>query len=242
MMSIGFFSLNEEVHQISGWFLADENPINIKKNDIFLNLECLKVENIAKAPTKANYEDGLVIQLSNIGCLFGYKSSKKNLTEVLLREAAKAENIPVQTGFIKDSCDSRPISYLNRTPNIATLTVPNKNKHNSDEKGRIAVEGVYEKDVVNIYKMVKTALKISEDTVNNSKAKNHSEQARKNDAITDVNLMEKKARLNERLSFAYQAKVKRGYFYPQNARDWMNDYLGKIALYAVLIIQKLRLN
>ena len=234
------FNLHEEVHQVSSWYHAKNNILDIRDSDFILNLECLKIENVdPKKYGSANYEDGVVLQLSNTGCLFGYKSKKENLTEKLIRYASSTSNIGIQTGVIKDSCDSRPFSYFNLTPNIATLTIPNRYKHNRGEAGNIVAEQVYKKDINNCYEIIKTILKINPAKLTKmSNIENVSYKIRQADGVTDHQLMAHKAMLNERLDTYYKNVIKRGYFYAEKPFDLFIDYYSKILLYIIYLIQK----
>lgn len=235
------FSLYEEVHQITSWHISKNNTLKINKDDLFLNLECQKVANVNPKYPSSDYKKGVILQLSNTGCLFGYKSDKKNLTETLIRESAKQNKTKIQIGLIKDSCDSRPISYFNLTSNIATLNIPNEHKHNENGDGEIVLEKISLDDLINFYKIIKTALMVNPETLINSKETNLSYEIKKNDDITDVGLMESKANLNRRLALAYLPIVNRGYYFPVNTKDYLLDTISKILFYTIFLIQKFRI-
>ena len=234
------FNLYEEVHQISSWYLAKNNILKINKDDIIINLESQKVENVEnKFGLKLNYSSGPILQLSNTGCLFGYRFNGKNESEIIVSNIAKTLKSKIQIGFAKDSDDSRPFSFFSTTANITTLNIPNKYKHNCDDNGRIIPEFVYKKDI----EIVSTIIQeIIQSKPNGSKdAQSISEKVKKDDTITDTKLMKEKAELNERLNYAYKYIVKRGYFYPQNFRDHIQDIVSKFCFYSLYVFQKIGL-
>jgi len=233
------FNLYEEVHQISAWYLAKHNVLNINKNDIIINLESQKVENIDdNSYPPANYENGPILQLSNTGCLFGYKVEGDNQSEKIARHIAKKDGIKLQIGLTKDSDDSRPFSYFPLTSNIISLNIPNKYKHNCGPNGEVIPEVIYIKDVEDITKLV--IIIIQGD--NNSKDEmSLSRKVKKRDTITKLDLMRKKAQLNNRLDISYKSVIKRGYYYPLNILDFLSDILCKIGFYLIFYFQKVRM-
>ncbi len=233
------FNLHEEVHQISSWYLAKNNTLGLKSSDLIVNLECLKIENVDKNLSSANYNDGLVLQLSNTGCLFGYKSTAENMAEKLVKYISKKEKIHIQTGVIKDSCDSRPFSYFNLTPNIVTLTVPNLFKHNEDISGNIVPEEIFKKDVEDFYNLIKAIIETRTSIKNLYNETSVSKTLKIKDQVTNKKLMEQKAKLNNRLDIYYKWIIKRGYFFSENLKDFAVDKISSLLLYLTLIIQNI---
>lgn len=233
------FNLYEEVHQISAWTLAKYNILNIKKDDILINLESQKVENVdgGSYPT-ANYEDGPILQLSNTGCLFGYNVKGDNQSEKIVKYCAKKADIKLQIGLTKDSDDSRPFSYFPLTSNIISLNIPNKYKHNCGSDGEIIPETVYIKDVSDVYKLIVMIIQSDHDPKNEVSL---SAKIKAKGEITKANLMMEKAHLNERLDIAYKSVIKRGYYYPLSMFDFFYDLACKVGFYLAFYLQKLRI-
>ena len=235
------FNLHEEVYQITSWRNAKSNYFDVNKSDIIINLECLKIDNVnpAKYPM-ANYDNGVVLQLSNVGCLFGYKNPGDNLSEKIVLESAKRAEISIQTGVIKDSCDSRPFTEFGLTPNICSLTIPNKYKHN--ERGeKVAQEEIKLQDINNSLKILQKIGSYNENDLNaaNNVQPSLAGKIKSKDDVTDHSLMRAKNRLNNRIDVAYRNIVKRGYYYPITLRDKTMDTVYKLLSYIDYLIQKL---
>ena len=235
------FNKHEEVLQVSAWNLAKKNSLEIGERDLIINLECLKTESVnpSKYPV-IDYENGPVLQLSNKGCLFGYKNSGKNLAELLTAGIAEKYNLPIQVGLINDSCDSRPFSQLGISPNICTITIPNKYKHDGADDGNIRPEEIYKKDVECVIELLEKILISDLDKEIDHNTKSMSEEVKSSDDVTDVNLMKLKMVVNERLDIAYKHIVKRGYFYPKNPIDYLTDFALKALSYINYLTHKIR--
>src|SRR3989344_300657 len=224
------FMKHEEVHQVSSWWLTRTNYINLTTDDYVLNLECLKTESIDSEKYGAvDYNGGPVLQLSNTGCLFGYKNPGPNKLELTLRQIAHTSSLKLQVGVIKDSCDSRPFTQFELTPNICTLTIPNIYKHNGADDGIIRSEEIKKADVVTCVELLTslTSLESSQGIVLESV----SEKLKNENAVTDEVLLKRKAKLNNRLDIAYKSVVKRNYFYPQSVTDKLMDFVLKTISY-----------
>ncbi len=231
------FNLYEEVHQISAWYLAKYNVLDINKDDIVINLESQKVENAdSRLFPIVNYNDGPILQLSNTGCLFGYKIIGDNESEKLTKYYAKKLGIKLQVGLTKDSDDSRPFSYFPLTSNIISLNIPNKFKHNYGSSGEVVPETIYSKDTEAVYKLI-TAIIQSEHSTN--KEISLSTKIKAMDKITNTNLMHQKACLNNRLDISYKSVIKRGYYYPQNLVDLIYDIYCKSGFYLAFYLQRI---
>lgn len=223
------FTIHEEIHQLSSWYYAKTNYFNLKANDFVINLECLKVENIDNSISQANYSDGVVLQLSNTGCLFGYKNKGQNEAETLVRQAAATKGLRLQTGVIKDSCDSRPFTQFALTPNIVTLTIPNKHKHDGADDGKVTPEIIKKQDVSDFYKLLIACI---ETPINESDlSENITLKLKGNDSITNHTLMLNKAWLNGRLETAYFAAIRRKHYYPENKIEALTDNILKVLSY-----------
>lgn len=213
------FNFHEEVHQVSSWAIAKDNLLKIDKQDYIINLECLRVENVSEKYPIANYEDGVILQLSNIGCLFGYKDNNINLSEEIVKSATQSIGEKIQIGVIKDACDSRPFTQFRLTPNIVTLTIPNKNKHNWNyETNEIVPEEIFKKDIISMENII-TAIIKSDSTQYFKSDSNLSMKLKKHDEVTDKALMLKKEILNERLHISYKHIAKKGYYYNETLPD-----------------------
>jgi putative aminopeptidase FrvX len=235
------FTTHEEVHQISAWKLAKDNDLHIEKNDLIINLECLRVESIdTKKYGRVEYDGGVVLQLSNAGCLFGYKNKGPNQAETLVKNVTKGAGIPLQLGIIGDSCDSRPFSQFGLTPNICSLTIPNKNKHNWDyENDEVTLETIYKKDIENLYRILVGIKNFSSKNLSEKLENNVSYVLKNKGAITNPKLMRYKRILNERLHIANKSIIKRGYFYPESLVDKTQDFHYKLLSYIKYFYLKL---
>ena len=235
------FNKHEEVLQVSAWNLAKRNCLEISEKDLIINLECLKTESVDTDKYPAvNYEDGPVLQLSNKGCLFGYKNAGKNFAELLSIAMAEKYDLPIQIGLISDSCDSRPFSQFGITSNICTITIPNKYKHDGADDGDIRPEEIYKKDVECVIELLDKILTSDLDADVNKSTKSLSEEVKGSDDVTDKKLMKIKMIVNERLDTAYKNVVKREYFYPKNLFDHISDFALKSLSYISYLINKIR--
>lgn len=237
------FNKHEEVYQVSAWRLAKNNKLKIMPNDLVINLECLKTEPVkpGKYPY-VDYEKGPVLQLTNKGCLFGYKNKGKNRAEMLIKKISEENNLEIQIGIIGDSCDSRPFSEFGITPNICTITIPNRHKHDGADDGVIRPEEIYKKDVVCVMELLEKV--VSSDPFDpvffDTKGESLSEIIKKSDDITSKNLMKFKRNINERLNIAYRNIAKRSYFFPTNPFEKLVDFMLKAISYVYYTINKIR--
>ncbi|MBU1132870.1 M28 family peptidase, partial [Patescibacteria group bacterium] len=205
------FTKHEEVRQVSSWHLAKHNTLDIKPEDIIINLESLKTQSVnPEKYGEIDYNKGLTLQLSNIGCLFGYKNPGKNFAEVLLKDIAQRNGVPLQVGLIKDSCDSRPLTHFGLTPNICTLTIPNKYKHNGADDGKIRSEEILKKDIESVANLLVKALGSDIKTLEESKTESLSEKIKEDDDVTDLELMKERELVNERIEVSYKDIIRRG--------------------------------
>lgn len=226
--SIFCFIKHEEVHQLSSWNLASTNFFKLTPQDFVFNLECLKCDPIDPVNYPCDYDNGLVLQLCNTGCLFGSSIPGDNFAESLCRQVSQKANINLQTGVIKDSCDSRPFSHFALTPNIVTLTIPNKNKHNGADDGNIVAETILKKDLDDLTTMV---CELSRETQVTYSGENISLKLKENDFITDRDLLKRKAKLNRRLAVSMWPVVSRGYYFPKTFIDGILDFGFKLVSY-----------
>lgn len=235
------FNKHEEVFQISSWNLARWNSLDIEEDDIIINLECLKTVSVNpdKYPV-IGYENGPVLQLSNKGCLFGYKNPGPNFSELLVKKTAEKYSLPIQVGLINDSCDSRPFTQFGITSNICTITIPNKYKHDGADDGNIRPEEIYKKDVEYVEELLEKIVMSDPNNVLNLNTDSLSEKVKQNDDLTDENLMKYKKKINERLDIAYKDIVKRGYFYPEKFIDHISDFILKVVSYINYLFNKIR--
>lgn len=223
------FTTHEEVHQLSSWYYAKTNYFDLTEKDFIINLECLKIENIDNNISNANYNDGVVLQLSNTGCLFGYKNKGQNDAETLVKQVATTNGVRLQTGVIKDSCDSRPFTQFALTPNIVTLTIPNKHKHDGADDGKVTQEIIKKQDVSDFYKLLMACIETPVEESNPSE--NITLKLKNNNSITNHTLMLNKALLNGRLEVAYFAALLRQHYYPENKIEELADSVLKVLSY-----------
>ena len=235
------FNLHEEVYQLSAWHEALHNTFKLTDKDVIVNLECLRIENVeGMNQPKANYNDGVVLQLSNIGCLFGYKNPGENIAEKLIYLMGNRTGIKTQPGVIKDSCDSRPFTEFKLTPNIVTLTIPNEFKHNNDGHG-VVPEKIKLAHISDMRLLLTNLTKITEEdvTLSSKQFVSLSEALKSRDTVTDLKLMKAKRTINERLEVYYKTVIKRGYYFPLTIKDRFDDQLLKWASLAIYVWGKL---
>lgn len=237
------FTLYEEVAQNSSFALAKENSLHLNDSDIIINLESMKAYNLEKgypSAPRVNYKSGMVLNISEKDCLYGYYyKDQRNLAEDLVNNIADKLKLKIQTGIAGGSSDARPFSELKITPNIVTLNVPNRNKHNVTRKGELVSELTSQSDVDSMYRVLSGIVKIqldSPDTKPNKKS--IALKAKQYAAAQNVTAMKAKTVLNERLHTAYKAITKRRYYYPETIIDYILDQCFKIFSYLVYILKR----
>lgn len=224
------FTFYEEVHQISSFRLAQKNLLHLTPQDLVLNLECKKIENHPLNPTQnhLDYESGPVLQPSEKDCLYGYKFNSPNQLEGLVLSICHQQKTKIQYGLGLGSTDARPFSNFRLTPNLCTLDVPNRFKHNCGEKGEVVLEKIYKKDLYAMYQIISSLS--TTDKTNLDKALEHktgslSDRFKKTDSITDSKAMSRKILLNYRLDFANKLKIINKKYYQTDLLSLLLDHI-----------------
>lgn len=224
------FTFYEEVHQVSSFRLAWKNLLHLTPQDLVLNLECKKIENHPLNPTQnhLDYESGPVLQPSEKDCLYSYKFDSPNQMERLILSICHQQKIKIQYGLGLGSTDARPFSNFNLTPNLCTLDIPNRFKHNCGEKGEVVLEKIYKQDLYSMYQIIAslaTTDKTNLDKALQQKTGSLSDQFKKIDSITDPKAMSKKILLNYRLDLANKIKIKNKKYYQTGISSQLLDYI-----------------
>jgi len=215
------FTFYEEVHQISSFHLARKNLLRLSPDDLVLNMECKKVDNNVHNPPKnrLDYNSGVILQPNEKDCLYGYRFTSPNLLERLVLRVCQKAKIPLQYGLGLGSSDARPFSNFKITPNLCTLEVPNRFKHNCDDQGNIVLEKLYKQDLFTMYQII-FSLIFTKGThladLSSSKNIFLSDRHKIHDLVTNSQAMSRKIRLNYRLELANQIKVITKQYYPTN--------------------------
>jgi hypothetical protein len=130
-------------------------------------------------------------------------AQKSNKAEDLINIIAEDNGVDVQRGLAGGSTDARPFSEYNLTPNIITLNVPNRFKHNANSKGEVVSEMVKKSHADDLFVLLKklTTLELDyEDIAHNNLSLSLKYKRNGRAASVQSNpLMEEKALLNERL-------------------------------------------
>jgi putative aminopeptidase FrvX len=236
------FNFHEEVHQISAWSFSKRNPLGIGTQDIVVNLEAPIIENQKnKYLPSVNYLKGPVLKLSNIDLVFGYKNPGVNMAETLLKTVSKRHKLPLQVGITKGSDESRTITYFGLTPNIVTLAIPNRFKHNLGKSGQVVPESILKKDVFVFTKLLRKIVASSPNSLKktNLDKDNMSQKLKVNSSLTNESIQLHKAQLNTRLAIYYRSVIKRGYYYPQTIFDHLQDLSLKLLFYLQFFVHHL---
>ena len=234
------FNFHEEVHQISAWKLARDNFLGITQDDLVLNLEApIIATNVLGNGPKLNYEDGIVLKLSNLDCLFGHLTPGENLLENTTRFLAKTKKLSVQIGFAKGSDEARCFSTFPYTANIATLAVPNKFKHNWGENDAFVPETIKKYDVRALGILVKAVIETEVKEVDLQESGSLVSGYKQKDEVTNETIIKDKANLNTRIDWRYKSVIKRGYYFPITLRDHFDDLLCRSMFYLIYLWQKL---
>ena len=233
------FNFYEEVHQASSFYLAKNNILNLNQQDFIVNLEANHIHNFSNPKhqiKKCNYEDGMILQISDLNCLYGYKSQGVNKAESLIKQITNEKNLEVQFGLTQGSCDARSFSNFDLTPNIVTLSVPNKYKHNEGDNGEIVMEEVYLKDIITMEETIGHILNFKEKIIVKD---NIALKLKKNDYLTNQKAMDEKVSLNERLNIYYFPIIKEKRVFSENLTQKTLDLIFKIVSFLKFYLLKL---
>ena len=206
------FTFYEEVHQISSFRLAWKNLLGLTVQDLVLNLECKKIENHSLNPARnhLDYKSGPVLQPSEKDCLYGYQFDSPNQLERIILSTCHQQKVKIQYGLGLGSTDARTFSNFRLTPNLCTLDVPNRFKHNCGEKGEIVLEKIYKRDLYSMYQIIASLASTDKTSLNKSLLSEEnflSYHFKEIDPITNPGAMSRKILLNYRLDFANKLKV-----------------------------------
>lgn len=226
------FTKSEEVLQQSAYNIAKNNSLNINTSDIIINLESMNVYPTTDKDEYSNLksENGVVLNISEANVIYGSNSiHESNVAESIINNISKKFSLKIQQGLAGGSSDARVFSMFNLTPNIVTLNIPNRFKHNFDGN-RIVAEQIYTKDINTLTTLVQKIVGIEELNLNRStndiSLKVKSEFIDFKSQVASYYL-----RLNERLDISNRGKMKRGYFFPINIYDRFTDLFYKVLSY-----------
>ncbi len=229
------FTFYEEDRQVSSFELAKRNMLDISPQDFILNLESKEIDNLPhpyQFIKKVTYKDGNVLHSSETAHIYGFQNPLPNKMETVVKEVVKHKKIPMQFGVIKGSTDARAFSYFNRTPNICTLSQPNQYKHNVGKNGEIVTEEILLKDAKNFIKIVENVVSYKrENLLSLDQANNFTKKMKVNDKITDLAFLKDKYLVNERLRIAFRDVIARKHYFPENAMEYILDFVYKILSY-----------
>ncbi len=237
------FNFFEEAHQISSYQLAKQNMLGLTAKDFVVNLECKEI-----FIGEREIVNGVVLQLGESGCVYGYKFTEPNLAELAFETIAAEQKIKLITGITKGSCDARSFSNFKLTPNIVTLAVPNKFKHNTGENNEIVQEKIAKQDITDLEQLMRAIVHTKPGEVSKNgtdkkgQAFEYKRAAETPSNSTNKTLMKHKKVLNNRLALAYKRVIKEQKPYPDNFRSTILDGIYKALSYARYIFDILTLN
>ena len=219
------FTKYEEVFQISSYNLAKSNILSITQKDMILNLESMKVNEEIPNPEKysnLNYENGPIVsccekflnytdyQYQNQNT--NSKNKKTNLLYQLLQKTATRNKLHVQFGCASGSTDAKFFAYFKQTPNIVTLNIPNKHKHNVNEHGEIVPESINLNHYTTAYKLLTDFSQL----ISNNKITPNINTKNTNiphNSITNINFLKHKELVALRLTYAFNCYIHEHFCY-----------------------------
>ncbi|HRI05738.1 MAG TPA: hypothetical protein PLV59_02220 [Candidatus Dojkabacteria bacterium] len=221
------FTKHEEVLQQSAYHIAKYNTLGINSQDIVINTEAMKVSPISEVPefSEISYADGPVLNISEASGL--YTTGSRNLGESLINNISISQNLKLQRGLAGGSSDARVFSLFKLTPNVITLNIPNKYKHNVDGNF-VRCEEVYLEDIEVINRIVNCIVDSKELSISST-------QVDISHRIPEGIVKDSKGlfkNLNDRLDIANRSIVKRGYYFPSSVSEYMVDTFLKIVSFA----------
>ena len=171
------FTYLEEVVQISSMAIAQRGTTpfgKITPESFIINLDPMEIETgeteqnlIRKLKLKQpNYKDGLIIKANDRNLVYGLYFKETNQAEVLLNQGAREMNIPHQQTITCNSTDAKSFSLFSLTPNIATIAIPCRYKHNQGINGEFVPEEVMQRDLDNTLKLLQWGINQSEVPLN----------------------------------------------------------------------------
>lgn len=152
------FTAVEEVRQAAATGIAKRGKTPFGRLDhstYFLALEA----GIAETPeellpivesmglTTLSYEGGITIGINDGGVVYGSRFSEPNGMESILLHVLEENNLLYQHTIDGGACDAISWSEFVNTPNIASLTIPARYKHNWGTDGEIVLEELSLKDM-----------------------------------------------------------------------------------------------
>ncbi len=230
------FTKHEEVLQQSSYAFAKENPLEINKEDIVINLESMKVYPTTENPmySKLDYNSGVVLNISEATCLYGQSFSERNIAESLVNNISTEKNLTVQRAMAGGTSDGRLISMFNLTPNLVTLNIPNQFKHNSNDIN-IVPEEVLVSDVLTLDTIIKSIIYGSNSNLETNQFDISSEVKRKYPNF-GKEISKPYAQINRRLHISNTDIINRGHYYPQSIPETVADMYWKVLSYLVYFI------
>lgn len=229
----------EEVIQISATAIGSRSRTpygQIDKNTLILVLESANIETrLADYPIldlvglkPASYDGGLVLRLNDRDLVYGQRLNQENLLEHALLHSLDVTQTIYQRTLLSGVCDATAFTLFTNSPNIASLTIPTRYKHNVDESGRLVHEQLLLQDVRSSYQalhnlilyIARGDIKRRNDVVN--------EQLKATSLAASLKELEslRSARLGA-LAWG-ETRLKHGVFYPENTLQQFSFFIDNL--------------
>ncbi len=165
------FTKLEEIKQVSATLIARRGytPFGIiddNTNIIVLEAASVGFTNETKQiiNCRPSYTDGPVIRVADNELVY-LVNGRPNLSESLVLHAADISMSQIQHAPLISNCNATAYTLFGKCPNIISLTIPCRNKHNITEKGKIVPEKVYCKDIAIVINLLKESVTLAKETI-----------------------------------------------------------------------------
>jgi putative aminopeptidase FrvX len=142
------FTKLEEVKQVSATLIARRNGTPFGNFDQCTHIIVLEAPSVGQTEgsknifdTRPSYDAGLIIRISDNDLIYVI-DRQPNLAESLALHAADSSQISYQHAPLISNCNATAYTLFGQCPNVISLAVPCRNKHNFDPEGQFVLEMV----------------------------------------------------------------------------------------------------
>ncbi len=161
------FTKLEEIRQISATGIAKKNGTPFGQFDEHTHIIMLEAAAVGQtalsrtvADTETNYDDGVVIRIADAALPYQV-NGQTNFAEALALHSRDRVGGAMQHGPLISNCDATSYTLFSQCPNIVSLTVPCRNKHNFTEDGEFTPEIVTQTDLLTMLALLQSMTQLA---------------------------------------------------------------------------------